>query len=96
MKLFGLPSPGNSDFFFQDQPELSVKHLFYYGYNSGIALLTHSWHLENLTIDRNCLNFRPLANKTFVDKRLPRPGLLAHAQAPGLDGLLSNLKFLRK
>jgi hypothetical protein len=96
LKLLGFSSPGNSDFFSQNQPTLGVKHFFDYWYNDGLAFLTHRWHFENLAADGNCLNFRLLTDKTFVDESVPRSGLLAHSQAPGFGGLLSNLKLLRE
>jgi len=96
LKLFSFSSPGDSDFFFQNQPAFGVKDLFYYRYDCRFALLTHGGHLENLAADRNCFDFRLLANKGLVNKNFPRVRLLAHAQSPRFDGLLSNLKFLRK
>ena len=95
MKLFGLLSPGNLDFFFQNQPTLGVKHLFDYRYDYRVAFVTHRRHLENLAAHRNCLNFCAFAKQTFVDKDFPRPGLLAYAQTPGFDRLLCNRKLLR-
>jgi hypothetical protein len=61
MKSFGLLSPGNPDFFFQNQPALCVKHFLDYRYDCRVAFVTNRRHLEDLAADGNRFNFRVLA-----------------------------------
>ena len=67
MKLFGLLSPGNLDFFFQNQPALGVKHFLDYRYNCRVAFVANERHFEDLAANGNSLNIRVLAKKIFVD-----------------------------
>ena len=90
MNLFSLLSPGNLDFFFQNQPALDVKHLFDYRYDYRVAFVTDRRHLEDLTTDGNCFNFCVLATKTFLNEGFPCPGLFAYTQTCGFHGLLLN------
>ena len=96
MKLLGLLSPGNLDFFFQNQPALGVKHLFDYRYNDRVAFVAHSWHLEDLTTDGNYFKLCLFATKTFVDELFPYPGLPAYSQTSSFHILLYNRKLLRE
>ena len=73
-----------------------MKDFFYNGYDNGFAFVADRWHFENLSTNRNRLNFRTLSQKIFIDGDLSRVRLLADAHTTGFDSFLSNTKLLRK
>ena len=73
-----------------------MKDFFYNRHDNSFALVPDGWHLENLSADRNSLNFRALSEKGFIDRHLSCMGLLADAHTGCFDSFLSNGKLLRE
>ena len=73
-----------------------MKDFFYNRHDNSFALVADGWHLENLSTNRNCLNFRALSEKGFVNGHLSRVRLLADAHTTCFDSFLSNSKLLRE
>ena len=96
LKCLSTPSPGNFDFFFQNQSTFGVKNLLYYRYNRGFPFLSYGRGLENLPTNRRSLDFCVLSKKVFINKDFPRARLLIHAHTPRFNRLFFNRKFLRK
>jgi len=67
MKLVCSFFSSYSHFFFQEQTTLSMKDFFYNRHDSGFTFVANHRHLENLSADRNGLNFRALCEKFFID-----------------------------
>ena len=88
MKLFCRFFPSYSHFFFQKQATLSMKNFFYDRYDRGFAFMANRRHLENLSTNRNCLNFRALSDKVFIDGDLSRVRLLADPHTTCFDSFL--------
>ena len=73
-----------------------MKDFFYNRHDNSFALVADGWHLENLSANRNCLNFRALSEKGFVDSDFSCVRLLADAHTACFDSFLSNGKLLRE
>ena len=73
-----------------------MQDFLYNRYDNCFALVPDGWHLENLSADRNGLNFRALSEKRFIDRHLSRMRLLADPHTTCFDSFLSNGKLLRK
>ena len=73
-----------------------MNDFLYNRHDNCFALVADGWHLENLSADRNCLNFRALSEKGFIDRHLSCVRLLADAHTSCFDSFLSNGKLLRE
>ncbi len=96
MKLFRSFFPSYSDFFFQKQTPFSMKNFFYNRHDNCFALIANGRHLENLSTNRNSLNFGALADEGFIYGNLARMRLFADTNATRFNGLLRNGELLRK
>ncbi len=73
-----------------------MKYFLYDRYDGRFAFLANRRSLENLSTNRDCLNFRALLEKIFIDGDLSSVRLLADANTTRLESFLRNSKLLRK
>ena len=73
-----------------------MKNFFYNRYNSCFSFMTNHWHFKNLSTNGNCLDFRALPKKVFIDHDFSGVRLLANPHATGFDGFFFNRKLLRE
>ena len=70
-----------------------MNDFLYNRHDNCFAFMADRRHLENLSADRDGLNFRVFSKKSFVDRHFSCVRLLADAHAASFDSFLSNGKL---